>query len=417
MESGCGVDVRLLVVEYTHSGHHFEFLGYLLPALFRAGHRVTVAMTDGGYRSSQYKSYLEQFADKFELCSLGERPTGNTWSTSRERLESVAAAVAATAADHVLLPSADSITFSYPFGTRHARSQLRPETSCAVCLHSGPTGMRDRGIGQLARGAYAPLALRLAPWERINFINPLVYSHVVRSSPKLRSRVSAIPCPVPSGLNLDQLESRRALGIPEEGRYIVLAGGLSTVWKGVDRLADAFSRMRRGSSTRLLLAGSLGRSLGALLQAQYAGEISRGEIITIDRFVSDKEMAWAIASADLVAVPYPRFQRVSGILLRAVAAGRPVITDDCGWLGYVTRKFQLGWTCDVKNTDQFPGALSAALDASVDYKQSDVAGLLRRYHSLENFQQHWMREVQILSGSPIDEPQVTWEQLENHATE
>jgi glycosyltransferase involved in cell wall biosynthesis len=203
------------------------------------------------------------------------------------------------------------------------------------------------------------------------------------------------------------------LGIPEEGRYIVLAGGLSTVWKGVDRLADAFSRMRRGSPTRLLLAGSLGRSLGALLQDQYAGEISRGEIITIDRFVSDKEMAWAIASADLVAVPYPRFQRVSGILLRAVAAGRPVITDDCGWLGYVTRKFQLGWTCDVKNTDRFPGALSTALDASVDYKQSDVAGLFRRYHSLENFREHWMREIQILSGSPIDEPQVTWEQLDS----
>ena len=68
------LDVRLLVVEYTHSGHHFEFLGYILPALIRAGYQVTVGMTDDGYCSPQYKSYLEPFADSFELCSLGVKP-------------------------------------------------------------------------------------------------------------------------------------------------------------------------------------------------------------------------------------------------------------------------------------------------------------------------------------------------------
>lgn len=406
--------MRLLVAEYEHSGHHFEFLSYLLPALLDSDYRVTVAITDDGYKSSAYKSHLKPFADRFDLHSLGRRPAGSTWSTARRRLAAVAEAVRAAAADHVLLPSADSVTFGYLFGTRRARSILRSDISCAVCLHSGPSGMRDHSIGQLARGAYAPVALKLAPWQRLNFLNPLVYGDVFRSYPGLRSRLNTIPSPVPPGAGLGRHESRRALGIPEDGRYVVLAGGLSLSWKGVDRLLDAFGRARVPGSDRLLLAGSMGPSVRALLDDSYARECATGEIVTIDKFLTDDEISWAIAAADLVAVPYPRFQRVSGILLRAVAAGRPVLTDDCGWLGHVTRRFQLGWTCDVKDAARFPENLSAALQASADYSQTDAAGLFRRYHTLENFQQHWLREIRILAGLPTETPQVTWAQLENY---
>ena len=72
--------IRVLVAEYEHSGHHLEFLRHLLPALISSDYRVTVAITDDGYDSSEYRAYLEPFANRIELRSMGERPTGSTWA-------------------------------------------------------------------------------------------------------------------------------------------------------------------------------------------------------------------------------------------------------------------------------------------------------------------------------------------------
>ena len=404
--------MRVLIAEYNYAGHHLAFVGYLLPALLAAGYRVTIAIPDEGFRSADYQAHLMPFADQFECHSLGAMPIGRRFSNTRQRIDSVAAAVKATAPDQILLPSADSITYGHPLGTRRARAILGHDIPCAVCLHSGHAGRGIRRIGQMARDAFEPFAIRLAPWQRINFLNPLVYSDLVSSRPDLISRIGTIPNPNPPNIDLDRFESRRALGIPEEGRYIVIAGSLQLLWKGIERLLDAFSRMNRAKSDRLLLAGRITPPLLALLNNAYAGEVSRGEIVTINQFLSEEEMAWVISSADLVAVPYPRFARVSGILLRALAAGRPVLTDNCGWIGHVTKSFELGWTCDVKNADQFCDALSAALEDSADYTQSDGARLLRQYHLVENFQQHWLRETRILAGLPFEDPQITWDQLE-----
>ena len=78
------------------------------------------------------------------------------------------------------------------------------------------------------------------------------------------------------------------------------------------------------------------------------------------RWLGDGEIAGLVRWSDVVLAPYQRFVGSSGVLLWAAAAGRPVITQDRGLLGELTRRHGLGTAVDT--TD--PAALAAAVAAA-----------------------------------------------------
>src|SRR3546814_7448698 len=69
----------------------------------------------------------------------------------------------------------------------------------------------------------------------------------------------------------------------------------------------------------------------------------------IDRRLSSGEIAALVRRSDCVLAPYQRFVGSSGVLLWAARMQRPVICQDYGLVGHLTRSFALGTTVDSAN--------------------------------------------------------------------
>lgn len=70
--------------------------------------------------------------------------------------------------------------------------------------------------------------------------------------------------------------------------------------------------------------------------------VSRGRARVINRYVSNEEEKQLFAAGDVVLLPYRRHFGSSGILVRAIGAGLPVIVSDEELIGRLVRERDLG---------------------------------------------------------------------------
>lgn len=97
---------------------------------------------------------------------------------------------------------------------------------------------------------------------------------------------------------LEQRESRRRLGLPEDG-FVILFLGRKTEYKGLEMVLDAFAALRQAHSTVYLLAVGPETEFSQKLWERYAdmeGLVVRGT-------VSDDERLAALAACDVLVLP------------------------------------------------------------------------------------------------------------------
>jgi hypothetical protein len=113
-------------------------------------------------------------------------------------------------------------------------------------------------------------------------------------------------------------------------------------------------------------------------------------------------------ASDLIAVPTRAVTQPSTIVIRSIAAQRPVITSNKGWFAYMVPKFQLGTTCDVENTEEFATLLPDALEQARSYKVNAAAERLIEYQRPENFMAIWRGGLAAKMGRKVGAIQ-TWD--------
>ena len=159
-----------------------------------------------------------------------------------------------------------------------------------------------------------------------------------------------LPDPCPEGFDGDLAEARRQLEVPRHRRVFLFYGG-GYRRKGLHVAVDAMRRLPSDHPAFLLCVG----------QQNPAGETARGiEQLTlegrarlIDRYVSPEEEKLSFAASDVALLPYLNHFGTSGVLSRAMAAGKMVIVSDEQLLGQLTREHGLGL--------RFPSGNAAAL--------------------------------------------------------
>jgi glycosyltransferase involved in cell wall biosynthesis len=153
-----------------------------------------------------------------------------------------------------------------------------------------------------------------------------------------------LPDPVPTRpvSEAEQRALRHRLGI-EAGRRIVLVFGQLDDRKGIDALLLALSRLPNEVQRTwcLLLVGPLHDSIRDGLPTQIA-QVGPVQVVQQHTFVQEPDIQPYIAVADLVAVLYRQHIGMSAVLVRAAAAGRPVLASDYGLLGKLVTTKQLG---------------------------------------------------------------------------
>jgi glycosyltransferase involved in cell wall biosynthesis len=302
----------------------------------------------------------------------------------------LAVAAAETEYEHVWIPTGDSL-------------------AQWLSLRGFPGKLRSGQIpvsGLLMRGSFAyPLSswwrrgralvterllLRL-PWHRLNFLDPLVVQHLKMRYPTRSNHVGVMPEPIEPAGNVSKEAARQQLGIPIAGRILACAGRMDSR-KGIDLLIRAFARARKEPDHRLLLIGRQSPEVRALIE-QESALVASQQLLVRDQFADQATFEAVFAAADMVVLPYPEHVGSSGILLRAVRWGKPVLASEWGWIGWVTRNFELGRTVPVRDLARFAAALEAAYAAPLQVHSPRGRQHLMDFHTVENFQAHWLQTL------------------------
>ncbi len=126
----------------------------------------------------------------------------------------------------------------------------------------------------------------------------------------------------------DRAGARRALGLDERGRVILMFGCIKP-YKGLEDLIEAMGHIRKvRTDCTLVVAGEFYEPrlpYDARIQALGIADAVR----ILDGYVPDAQVGTLMRAADVVALPY-RHATGSGVLPTAFAAGIPVVTTRTG---------------------------------------------------------------------------------------
>jgi glycosyltransferase involved in cell wall biosynthesis len=262
-------------------------------------------------------------------------------------------------------------------------------------------------LGVLARG----------PWTRIHHILPYAVRRIARFSPSLARRVALAPDPIDAAPEIDRRQARRMLSISESARVISLVG-LIERRKGVRELLEAMeiAAPRLRSDDCVLLAGHASEEVSGWLEHRFRGLVRQGRIVNLNRYLSQQELWAACIGADVVCTPYPQHVYSASIVIRAAAAGVPVLSNSIGWMDETIRHFSLGSTCDTNDREIFADAIVHGLNDAGRFRLNSRARNFVKFHTVANFSNHITERLSQRMGLPaasrfqwedVDRPQAS----------
>jgi len=199
-----------------------------------------------------------------------------------------------------------------------------------------------------------------------------------------RVRIGRCPDPVEQGFGLSRTECRKRLYLPETAKIVGCIGGINER-RGVDLLIKAFCSYGPRIDEYMLLVGKQNETIAALIEkVKQKNPAVWKQMRVVNRFVNKEELLVAINAADVIAATYPCHPASASIVIRAATANKPVLGSNRGWVGYVVRKFGLGFCCDVNSNKEFERGLRWAFCNP----QIDVSGAKRlaRANTIPAFQ-------------------------------
>lgn len=408
--------MRVVVFEQWQGGHHFNYLQYLLPRLSELVSEVVVATTKPAIESEQFAAKLGNYGALRNLRFEGSVPhhdpsrmfNSSAATAARERftlLMNLLDAVSRIKPDYVLVPSADAQTLAMGVLGHIGLKFLPKNIPSEATFHNGSpdAATLKQSLQEVARR----LAYSGSSWTHLNFVNFLYFEWAREHRWRWSERIHLVPDPVPKAPRLTRVEARRLLGVPQEGRYLGFLGSLDSR-KAVPELLAAFRAAKLGKTDRLLLAGNLDASYRTLI-AKDSGDLLKSQrLVVIDRFLTESELIQGYCALDLVCVAN-RPPVLSSLMLKGVAAGRPIVSHDVGWSSALVRRFGLGRVADVFSTNNFAQTLREALDASADYQELEATRRLLAFHDISNFTETMLDNVRHAASKPQQQPLLTWD--------
>ena len=153
---------------------------------------------------------------------------------------------------------------------------------------------------------------------------------------------------------------RHKLGI-ESARQVMLVFGQLDERKGLFTLIDALKRLTPAQQANwcLLLVGPVEDSIASALNSSLDTLTSQTavQLVRHHSFVPEPDIQPYFAASDVIMTLYQRHIGMSAVLVRAAAAGKPVLSSDYGLVGQLVKTRRLGQTVDAEN----PVAVADAL--------------------------------------------------------
>jgi len=381
--------MNVLIYDPIHTGHHLNWVRLLIQGCQPYASNITFATTANAVSSIQFDQHLSPLAGKFKLDHKvepivtgpdrrfdGLRIARRGWNGLRE-------AVQRNKPDHVFVSFADALLRApLTMSPKSLNLGISPANVEGI-IFEAPYGFRRELPWKHQLRMFSELAgLGLLPFGRLMLLAPLALSWLDRHAPSIARRCEPITDAI-KATSYSKAAARKALSLPADGRMVGCIGVLDSR-KGVDEFVDSFAASPLRSNDRLLLAGKASDEVLAAV-ARARETINPDSIILINHTLTQEQMDLALSAVDLVSVTYrfPQHVGMSSMLIRAVLAGRPVLSMPQGWPGYITRQLSLGWIYPEDAHGRL-ASIARSLDDSENFQHTSDAITFAASHSEEN---------------------------------
>ena len=226
--------------------------------------------------------------------------------------------------------------------------------------------------------------------ETLFCLDPLVDQSIKRIYPDANVIPLADPVDFSDTGHLDPEALRKNHNIPSERRILLLFGAI-TERKGIYKLLEAIARISPENCRRLciLIVGAISDAERQVLVPQIE-LICRGQpvqIVTHFEFVSQAEVQAYFHLTDIVLAVYQHHVGMSGILLLAAAANKPVLSSNYGLMGELVRQFELGVSVDSASAQEISDAITQLLHLDKPVHSAEKSRAFAKMNSAEKFSQ------------------------------
>lgn len=370
---------RLMLFDLEYVGHHAAYIRHLVQYWEQNRLPVELYVIVAPEFVQKYEHLVKTNADNTKASvqflpiseseSQSIRKKGNAFSQLSNRLEEWRLMCKYTAeleVDHCLILYLDTCEFPLSLG-------LKPP-----CPISGIYFRPTFHYQDFAGHHYAPESWLKRLRERL-FIHRMVHNpklHMLfclgpfaaEAIRELYPQAQAIALADP--VEIPQIDSLNAQALLEKhgvspGRKVFLLFGAITARKGIYQLLEALEKLPAEVCRQIciLIVGEVNSAEKPRLctQIESVCKAQPVQIITHFEFVSDVEMQCYYCLADFVLALYQRHVGMSGILLLAAAAQKPVLSSDYGLMGELVRRYQLGIAVDSGCSEAIAAAISRLL--------------------------------------------------------
>ena len=259
--------------------------------------------------------------------------------------------------DHAQISLATDLRFSWPLAI--SGIYFRPSFHYGS-LGGPPETARDRVKG-LTKQVVLRAALRNPHFRTLFSLDPFAVPRIARWS----RHTEVVPLPEPLEHGDAGPGSPLLDGIEPGRRRLVIFGSLDEK-KGIEVVLDALEALppELQRQVALILGGPVGghRRDEVLARITDLDAQTGLQLRLEDRFIPEEDVQPLLAACDLVLLTYQRHVGSSGVLIRAAAAGIPVLATDYGVVGEQVRRHRLGITVDATDADSIRAVLEAWIE-------------------------------------------------------
>jgi glycosyltransferase involved in cell wall biosynthesis len=373
--------MKILLLDSTLDGHHAEYASYIVEHLQESGDDVSLATP----ADEQAKARLLALAPSLQIHNIrtGVHPPGaNRWDRAWRSYQDVhhgfqlADELRADVFHHLYLDGSEFAWLGAPRSNRRRWASLAtlfwlPATRRlhdSLPIHAPTPAVKRRLLRSCLRG------------HRLD----RVFVHSERSrrallrliGPRMPARtVTLIPDPAPLPSTVSVADARSQLQLTPRGPLLLFFGGLRDD-KGPDLFLEAL-RTLPGDWTAVVAGEPL-----SITEEEVKRLVSRlpdpSRVLLRLGHIPGSEVPAYFAAADVVVLPYRRsFGGTSGVLMRAVAAGRPIVATDVGDVGSIVRTHGLGIVVRPESPQDLASGLAEFLGRSEEITRDVGPGAMR----------------------------------------
>ena len=373
-------EYEVLIYCPLDGGHHLNFARLVTAGFRRLGVGIVLATTEKAAHSRELAN------SGVRILRLRPRQTQGRLNSLWEELKDLRSLAGERPWNRIVLPAGDGLLQMLGLAAQGGVRIFRPGQVVEALAIRGSIAYPASQLRRLKHKA-SLLLLHKADVAVRHHLDP-VFMDWLRVQPPPRPKWHLMPDPVEIPQPLDRRTARGQLGLPPDGAVVGCVGVLDER-KGVHLLADAFGAARLPRDVHLLLVGMCTPGVRAAVARLRRLPGFADRIHVFDEWVTDETMMRAIAAMDLVVTAYPGHVGSASIVLRVMAAERPVLGSSTPWIARHVSQYGAGWVSDVENREVFASHLALAVGRASSWRPSPRVRELLEFNSPENFMAHW----------------------------